>query len=153
MARMDAEWIINVLKDLQDFADENGLTASSSALDAAGIIVMQELQKRKAELWARGGAAPRKPRSEQDLRGALLEAELDRAIEAARRGEDFADFNAPVTSERSGPSNGHPLPPKEGTGRSPRFRRTDRPHPTGAIGANGSHPPVRLVVHNGELLA
>ena len=153
MARMDAEWIINVLRDLQDFADENGLTASSSALDAAGIVVMQELQKRKAELWARGGPAKRPLRDDLDLREALLEAELERAIEAARRGEDFSEFDAPVKPERPSLSTGHPQPSKEGTGRSPRFRRTDRPHPTGAIGANGSHPPVRLVVHNGEVLA
>lgn len=48
MTRMDADWIINVLKDLQAFAEENGLNASSRALEAAGVVVSEEVRRLKA---------------------------------------------------------------------------------------------------------
>lgn len=143
MTGMDTEWIINVLRDLQDFADENGLTASATALDAAGIVITQELQKRRVEAWALSGAdiAPRTSQS------APASGDWPRNWDELNRTPDFTVI--PKAERQRNALSTEPAV------RPARFRRNEArsEHPTGAIGANGATPPVRLISSNGITLA
>ncbi|MCA2014437.1 hypothetical protein [Pararhodobacter sp. CCB-MM2] len=143
MTGMDTEWIINVLRDLQDFADENGLTASATALDAAGIVITQELQKRRVEAWALSGAEGA-PRAGQ---GAPAATDWPRNWDELNRSPDFTVI--PKAERLRTPR------PADPAARPARFRRNDvrSEHPTGAIGANGATPPVRLITSNGVTLS